>query len=1028
MRAGPAGSPFRFRRHPEAAADARRASASPRGGPRGQGAGSPAPRVNGRPLSWPHAMASTPTAPGDDRLADLFDDVPSHDPVERTRLRAEVEAGLFGRAAQLPRIGRYQLLQRLGGGGQGIVYAAHDPELDRRVAVKVLRTDRPSDGATDRLLREAAALARLSHPNIVTINDVGTHDAGVYIVTQLVEGQTLTKWLGSSRSWREIVQAFLDAGAGLIAAHEQGIVHRDFKPDNVLVGNDGRIQLVDFGLATATSSSADDSVQTDEGQGSTRSGDSLTQTGVVMGTPAYMAPEQHLAQPTTPATDQYAFCVSLHQALYGQLPFVASSIEEVASAKQRGPTIPANAPVPASLGRMILRGLAPDPADRWPSMRALTTRLRRVLEPRRRGLVLGAGAAVLVGALAWLPRPSDPCEASASALAGTWDDEQRRALEAAMLGSGVSHAPQTWPRARARLDAYAQAWTTAHGEACQAARDGGDAETADAQMRCLDGRRRELRALVRTLADGGPSVVDRAVQAVVALPDVERCREPAYVLAQVPPPDDPAIAEKVEAVRAQVHEAFALRTAGRPEAAIEIADRAARAAAELGYPPLVVEAGFELGTAQDRAGEYEASSQTLRQAYFDASAQGMDELAAKSATALALVRGSRLQQFDEGLAWAEHAQAALDRAPDARTQATLLTDRARIVGLQGRYEQALAEGERALALQIEALGPEHPDLGRTLNELGLMNMMLGRHEQAQAQFERAIEIWHEALGPDHPNAAGAHHSLAGLHMYAGRYEDGEREVRRALTLFEAVHGPEHPDVAAAHSGQGVKLYGQGKHEEARREHLVALAILEPLLGPEHSAMASIHNNLGQVARAQQQYDEAIMRYRRAQAIWEQTLGADYPEMGSVDLNLGLVELARGRYDEAEQCFVRGLERLERTLGPTHREVANAVDLLAEHRVAIGDRPGVIAYRARALSIREQADEPEHKDVALSLDDLAEAYLLADDPAAALPHLERSVRMWPGTDAPPEHLARAHALLARAQAALAEGPGAKTKKD
>ncbi|MBA2542205.1 MAG: serine/threonine protein kinase, partial [Deltaproteobacteria bacterium] len=225
-------------------------------------------------------------------------------------------------------VGRFLVLGRLGAGGMGVVYAAYDPELDRRVALKLLRGSSREDDVRARLLREAQAAARLSHPNVVSVFDIGVFEGRVYFAMEYVEGVTLAEWLRGDRAWPDIVEMFVQAGRGIAAAHEAGVIHRDFKPENVLVGRDGRARVVDFGLARAAdgeptpvpalASSADP----DETQPAMRGiSDRLTRTGTLLGTPRFMAPEQFAGGEITPSTDQFGFCVALYSALYRTLPF-----------------------------------------------------------------------------------------------------------------------------------------------------------------------------------------------------------------------------------------------------------------------------------------------------------------------------------------------------------------------------------------------------------------------------------------------------------------------------------------------------------------------------------------------------------------------------------------------------------------------------------------------------------------------------------------------------------------------------------
>ena len=290
-------------------------------------------------------------------------------------------------SAQLPRIGRYLVLRMLGQGGMGVVYAGYDEELDRKVAIKLLHPAQQGDSQLRaRIMREAQSLARVSAPNVVHVYEVGEFASQLYIVMEFVNGTTLSKWQAEqNRSWKEILQMYCAAGQGLLDAHTAGLVHRDFKPDNVLMGQDGRPRVADFGLARMqTKAGAPNNSPVSAAYksmsphaASTPSLTPLTQAGVVMGTPLYMSPEQHLGEATDSRSDQFSFCVALYEALYRQLPFAGSTVQALAVSAIKGKIQPrpANSRVPSPVHDALLRGLAKTPDLRFPSMRELLAAL-----------------------------------------------------------------------------------------------------------------------------------------------------------------------------------------------------------------------------------------------------------------------------------------------------------------------------------------------------------------------------------------------------------------------------------------------------------------------------------------------------------------------------------------------------------------------------------------------------------------------------------------------------------------------------
>ncbi|MCY1070920.1 protein kinase [Nannocystis sp. RBIL2] len=309
------------------------------------------------------------------------------------------EAGDDEPAVEPRRIGRFALLRRLGAGAMGVVYAAYDPQLDRKVAVKLLKRGdgEPNTRWQDRLLREAQALAKLSHPNVVQIHEVGFHGDEVFVAMEFVTGMTLRTWLSEQRrGWREVAAVFAQAARGLAAAHAAGLVHRDVKPDNVLVGSDGRVRVVDFGLVRF--GDEDDDEHTDEVP-LARAQATRTASGILLGTPAYMSPEQFRGRPADALSDQFSLCVALYEALHGERPFAGETADEVAQAVVRGQLAPRlERPVPTWLQRLVLRGLAHDPGARWPNLDVLAAELARDHGRRRRVLALAVAATAALAA------------------------------------------------------------------------------------------------------------------------------------------------------------------------------------------------------------------------------------------------------------------------------------------------------------------------------------------------------------------------------------------------------------------------------------------------------------------------------------------------------------------------------------------------------------------------------------------------------------------------------------------------------
>jgi predicted Ser/Thr protein kinase len=422
-------------------------------------------------------------------------------------------------------LGRYRLERELGTGGMGVVHAAFDPDLERRIALKVLRVATPGLEAKDRLLREARAMARLAHPNVVTVHEVGTANGRDYVAMELIQGETLADWLRSGkRRPFEMVAAFLAAGRGLAAAHAAGIVHRDFKPHNVLRSRHGRIVVTDFGLAReaqvelpmrrdAMTSGIRPPIAPAAALSSGTPGSlpGITATGALLGTPAYMAPEQWSGGMVTPATDQFAFCVALWEALAGDRPYHGETLDELRAQAALGPAALDASQIPRRLRAILRRGLDPDPAERWPSMDALLTRIVRV--ERRPGIALGIGigAVVAAGVLVLALRAGDHLVARPRCQPSAFDPGQVWS-PAARAGVGTQAV------AARQIDAELAAWGRARDAACKV-----EPVARAPQLSCLDGVLARIDAVVRAVAADrdGPEV-----DAGALLIDPEVCKLP----------------------------------------------------------------------------------------------------------------------------------------------------------------------------------------------------------------------------------------------------------------------------------------------------------------------------------------------------------------------------------------------------------------------------------------------------------------------------------------------------------------------
>ncbi len=521
---------------------------------------------------------------------------PASDPIAMERSRARVERALFGheRAAML---GRYEILEPVAGGGMGLVYAAYDPELDRKVALKVLHPELvPEAGGHERLLKEARALARLNHPNVVAVYDVLSHDGQVVVVMALLPGETLESWeQRTRRTPREIIDAYRQAGEGLAAAHSVDVIHRDFKPSNAIIGPDGHVRVLDFGLARMTSDVVVDHV-------SHRRAAALSKTvsGAFLGTLAYASPEQMFGRNVTAASDQFSFCVSLHRAIEGVAPFEGDTLPELFANIERGEVRLASdgRRVPVWLRQLLRRGLSADPAQRFQSMTVLLGELRRARGWQRwkwpvASATLVVTTAVVVPLLVGRGNAQDPCDGGATAMAAVWGGPQRAAVTRALDAAPTADIAS---RVLGGLDERARQWSSMHRDACLAHRRGTDSDALlDRKMRCLDQQLGDIDAAVSVVANHQTSEAERAIDVVASLPPASWCADRERLLDEPAPPATTSLDAQLRRIRKDVSRAAALDHGGRSDDALALARSAAAAADQTGYSPLIAEASLEVG-------------------------------------------------------------------------------------------------------------------------------------------------------------------------------------------------------------------------------------------------------------------------------------------------------------------------------------------------------------------------------------------------------------------------------------------------
>jgi predicted Ser/Thr protein kinase len=782
-------------------------------------------------------------------------------------------------------VGRLIVLSKLGAGGMGIVYAAYDPELDRKVALKMLlgRGSRDAEGRT-RLLREAQALAKFSHPEIVAIHDVGEHRTGVYLAMEFVEGRTLAAWAKqTARRWQDVLAVMLAAGRGVAAAHAAGLVHRDLKPDNIMVGDDGRVRVMDFGLTRPQGEIANDRVRETKASATlptTPLTTPLTQHGNLVGTPSYMAPEQFAQAEVTAASDQFAFCVTLWELLFHERPYTGQSVMELAANVTEGRMQqPAKTRrVPAWLRRVVERGLRRDPQQRWPSMTALLHALERG-QSRVRTRVLLVSAALLLAVLAGLfgyarqqeQRRIAACEADGAAIDGVWNDEAKTRVREGLAATELTYVEAGAERAIARLDVIAQSWKQHRTAAClnTEIEHRWDAAKLDRAMWCLDDRRFEFESLVAELEHAEPALAARAVQAAGSLQDPSTCVD-EVVLANQPQPPLDSSREHVIEVRAELARVRTLRAAGKFDDALALV-RAARTRAEaLAWIPLVADARAYEGVLLSKTGDYPAAEAALADAYTQASKTSAWGVAADAATELIFVVGYLQARTDAGAVWTRNAEIASGFAGDPLQlrESRRLNNAAAVHFTAGRLLEARELWQQGLVIDEAVRGPRHENVANVLGNLGAVAEQLGEHEQAKALFERGVAINEATLGPDHPDVAI---NLSNLGVVCSNMGDAKRAKQlheRALQIRERALAPDHPLIATnLHNLSAVELelgfYVSAKGMEER-----AIEIMEARFGSNHVELASSLANLANIELGQQRPRAALVALERALAIYD----------------------------------------------------------------------------------------------------------------------------------------------------------------
>lgn len=875
-------------------------------------------------------------APSPDPLHGVFADEGWIEPLDQALVAHGVEAGLFGDARPVL-LGRYRLQARVGQGGGGVVYRGFDPQLERPVAIKLFRAG-GDDTELARLRHEGRAIATLHGPDIVEVYDVLEVGRGVAVVMEWIDGTPLDVWLTTPRTPRQILAAFIGAGRALAAVHRAGWVHRDFKPANVMMTRDDEPRLVDFGLASPTRSSASwrgtvgrDDVDTDR----------LTRAGAAPGTPAYMAPEARVGARQDAACDQYAFCVSLFEAIYGRLPS-RESVE-----------LPRLPRVPRTVRRALARGLSSDPLRRYPTMAALLVAMRPGRRTRWIGVSIAAGvvtAAVVVA----IPSPqTGPCAEGPPSLGSPWP-----AVREALVSRQAPH------EATAQLDAaltdYAARWQATADQACR------DDEVAPARVRCLDVRRDAFASFVGMLETADPRALLAAVTGVERLAAPEQCEDVRVPGLEEWMPERTEDTLVALALRQRLHDAEALQYAARYDEALAAFEAVAADAEAARLVPIAVLAHANRASALVHGGEVERGVEVLTLAYAQARQHGFDTEASRMASDQTFSVGYMLGDYEGGVTWGRHAQALIDRlglegdvqarldghlgsvealaghydrAEEHHRRAAAINRRVLETGggmrlgsslsnlgnlmlLRHRYDEAMTLHREALEIRRQWLGSRHPHVAVSKCSIAAIHMGRGEWEEARVELEQALEIWEAAVGPQHRDLVHPLNNLASVAQKQGRFTEAEAWADRSLQLAEARYGADDPRLAMTHQIRGQVLADQGRAEEALEALFKARRITEAALGPDHDDLALVHFAIGRVYFDTERWAEALRYNQLASDHWADT-GRVHPDRNAADYRIAVALVELSRVEEATTV----LRILDARLGPDAAEARAEVERL-----------------------------------------------------------------------------------------------------
>ena len=943
-------------------------------------------------------------------------------------MRGALEQRLFASPASPVDIGGFVLIERAGFGAMGVVYRAYDPKLRREVALKLVRPDVEAREAgqrrsVGRLLREARSAAQVSHPNVVTVYEVAEVEGGFCIAMEYVRGMTLRTWcLERRRSWSEVLDMFIPAGRGLEAAHRVGVVHRDFKPENVLIDEHGRPRVADFGLARSSGEEPSLASSSRNHDASTPSSAFSTEDGAAVGTLAYMSSEQHLGGEVGPASDQFSFCVSLWEALWTERPYPQVEPEALRAAVVTGARDRPRrlGEVPRALLHAVERGLAPDPRHRFGSMSELLDELDRIRSAPRRARqrwAFAAGSTVVVGLLWGGSRAAvgaPRCEAAADLAENVWNESRRHAVRQRFDDAGVPFASHSGGRVLELLDDYVDGWKSAHTDACRATWVRGEQSQAllDRRMACLRRGLSALDAYAAQLEQADALLVQGAVAAAEQLPVLERCAAVERLQAMQPVPFDATRRAHAEETQERLTQTEAIELAGRYREALAVAERAVEAADRSEHAPSRAEAYNALGRIRASVGTEDAGR--ARERAFSEALRGADDVqAATAAIALTLLLDRDEARRDQAALWSERAAALIQRmGGELRLEADRLEAKAQVELSAGEVTNAVESFQDALVLAERA---DAPALKRATLAMGLAKAQVqsGAYDDAERALDEVLIVLTRELGPDHPRLAETYGALGTLAARRGNGQSAYAWFVRARDLLDASLG-EHVSTAGAHANLGNAARALGRLDEAQAEMELAARMFARTVGETSRQEAALMSNLGNLAASRGDVETASSYYRRA---------IEHPANAHRDHaleGLAVVLQRQGEHDRALELLYEAKQI---------REQSGRADLAILSQMHIGSvlldaqrLPESIEAHREALEAMERDGLSTHLHRADAFFGIGEALVRLGRMDEAIEPLETSLTLHASTAATPRPLEEARAAIRLAQALLA------TKRD